>query len=271
MHLRGICGGWGFSRRTICCPALAGGLGPRTATRRRFVARLKKQLWNRAGSWDNASRSSRIAGWEATRTGRDASGRDRSTKQGPHGPDGRFQSAILPQGRRLPVGMSDPHARAGIHPADRAGPLRRRLHAELGEQRVPRHSRPRLRPPVRARVPPRPRRGEAGRHLPPEARRRRLQGRYRRLHAGHSGGEERQAHRADRRRPCLAHRGARSAAARLHLRAVREGPQGRRPDAHQHPLLPPAGDGARRGGRPHRRASASRRASATRSRASRRC
>ncbi len=35
---------------------------------------------------------------------------------------------------------------------------------------------PRLRPPVRAGLPPRPGGGEAGRHLPPEARRRRLQG-----------------------------------------------------------------------------------------------
>ena len=56
-----------------------------------------------------------------------------------------------------------------------------------------------------------------------------------------------------------------------HVRAVREGPQGRRADAHQHPLLPPARDGARRGDRPHRSTSASRPASATRSRASRRC
>ena len=148
--------------------------------------------------------------------------------------------------------MSDPYARSRVHPADRAGPLRGRLHAELGEQRLPRHPGPRLRPPVRARVPPRPRRGEAGRHLPPQARRRRLQGRDRCLHARHPGREERQAHRADRRRPRLAHRGARPAAARLHVRAVREGPQGRRADAHQHPLLPPARDGARRGDRPHR-------------------
>jgi hypothetical protein len=36
------------------------------------------------------------------------------------------------------------------------------------------------------------------------------------------------------------------------VRAVREGPQGRRADAHEHPLLPPAGDGARRGDRSHR-------------------
>ena len=112
---------------------------------------------------------------------------------------------------------------------------------------------PRLRPPVRAGLPARPRRGEAGRHLPPEARRRRLQGRDRCVHAGDPEAEERQAHRADRRRPGLAHGCARSDAARLQLRAVREGPQGRRADAHQHPLLPPAGDGAGRGDRAHSR------------------
>ena len=37
------------------------------------------------------------------------------------------------------------------------------------------------------------------------------------------------------------------------LRAVREGPQGRRADAHQHPLVPPARHRARRGDRPHPR------------------
>ena len=37
-----------------------------------------------------------------------------------------------------------------------------------------------------------------------------------------------------------------------HVRAVREGPQGRRADAHQHPLLPAARDGAGRGDRSHR-------------------
>ena len=38
-----------------------------------------------------------------------------------------------------------------------------------------------------------------------------------------------------------------------HVRAVREGPHRRRADAHQHPLLPPAGHRARRGGRAHPR------------------
>ena len=53
--------------------------------------------------------------------------------------------------------------------------------------------------------------------------------------------------------PGLADRRPRSAAARLPLRAVREGPQGRRADADQHSLLPPARDRAGRGSRPHRR------------------
>ena len=40
-----------------------------------------------------------------------------------------------------------------------AGPLRRRVPGQLEVERLSRHSRPHLRPPVRARVPPRPRRG----------------------------------------------------------------------------------------------------------------
>ena len=44
-------------------------------------------------------------------------------------------------------------------------------------ERVPRHPGPGLRPALRAGLPPRPRRGEARRHLPPEARRRRPSGR----------------------------------------------------------------------------------------------
>ena len=70
-----------------------------------------------------------------------------------------------------------------------AGPLRRRLHGQLEVERLSRHPRPHLRPPVRAGVPPRPRRGRlaehrkarqarAGRDLPAEARRGRFQGRH---------------------------------------------------------------------------------------------
>ena len=132
----------------------------------------------------------------------------------------------------------------------------------------PGHPRSRVRSSLRAGLPARPRGGEARRHLPPEARRRRLQGRDRCLHAGDPEAEERQAHRPDRRRSGFSDGGARSDAARLFLRAVREGPQGRRADAQQHPVLPPARSRARRGGRPHRRASESSCASATRSRVS---
>ena len=100
--------------------------------------------------------------------------------------DGYCASRLFPQSRRLPVGVSGPHPRSRIHPPDRGGPLRRRVHGQLGVERLPGHSRPHLRPPVRARVPPRPRRGgrrrqgqaRAGRDLPAEARRRRLQGRH---------------------------------------------------------------------------------------------
>ena len=65
-----------------------------------------------------------------------------------------------------------------------AGPLRRRLHGQLGVERVPRHPRPHLRPPCepacrRGRVEESTRRqARAGRDLPAEARRRRLQGRH---------------------------------------------------------------------------------------------
>ena len=47
------------------------------------------------------------------------------------------------------------------------------------------------------------------------------------------GAEERQAHRAGRRRPRLAHGGARPRPARLPLHGVRPGPEGRRHDAHR--------------------------------------
>ena len=76
------------------------------------------------------------------------------------------------------------------------------------------------------------RREGAGRDLPPEARRRRLQGRHPRPPAQAGRDQERQAHRARRRRPRLADGGARPRAARLSLRGVRSGPQGRRHDPH---------------------------------------
>ena len=63
--------------------------------------------------------------------------------------------------------------------------------------------------------------------------------------------EERQAHRAGRRRPGLAHGRARPRAARLPLHRVRSGPEGRRHDAHADSEIPPARRGDRRGMRLH--------------------
>ena len=49
-----------------------------------------------------------------------------------------FGPGLLPQGRGLPVGLSGAHAGSRIHPFDRRGPLRRRLHDQLGIERVSR-------------------------------------------------------------------------------------------------------------------------------------
>ncbi len=164
-----------------------------------------------------------------------------------------FGPGLFPQGRGLPVGLSGAHAGSRIHPFDRGRPLRRRLHDQLGLERVSGRARPHLRPPVRAGLPPRPRRERAGGDLPAQARRRRLQGRHPRPPAEAAGAEERQAHRAGRRRPGLAHRGARSRAAGLRLRRVRPGSDIRRHDAHADPEIPPARKRARRGVRLHPR------------------
>ena len=73
--------------------------------------------------------------------------------------DGYRAPRLFPQSRRLPVGLPGPHARSRIHPADRRGPLRRRVLVNWKSNVFPGHPRPHLRSPVRARVPPRPRRG----------------------------------------------------------------------------------------------------------------
>ena len=52
----------------------------------------------------------------------------------------------FPQGRGLPVCLPGAYAGPRIHPHDRAGPLRRRLHGELGVQRVSRDPRSQVRP-----------------------------------------------------------------------------------------------------------------------------
>ena len=65
--------------------------------------------------------------------------------------------------------------------------------------------------------------------------------------------EERQAHRLHRRRPRLAHRGARPRRAGLRDRHLRPGSQARRLHPHPDPALPPARVGDRRGSRLHHR------------------
>ena len=125
----------------------------------------------------------------------------RSSKSSESEPHRRLQAQLLPQGGGLPVGVPRAYRCAGVHPNDRPGPVHRGLHAQPGFQRLPRNPRAHLRPAVRAGVPPRPRRGEAGGHLPAQARRRRQQGRVPPSPSRNSEGEKRQARRVDRRRP----------------------------------------------------------------------
>ena len=152
-----------------------------------------------------------------------------------------FGAGLFPQGRGLPVGLPGAHARSRIHPVDRGGPLQRRLHGQLEIQRVSRDPRAHLRPAVRAGLPARARREGAGRDLPPEARRRRLQGRHPRAPA--------QAGRTIKNGkrialvgggPGLAHGRARPRAAGLRMRGVRRRSASRRHDAHADPEIPPA-------------------------------
>ena len=93
----------------------------------------------------------------------------------------------------------------------------------------------------------------AGRDLPPEARRRRLQGRHHARACRARRSQERQAHRLRRRRPGLADGRARPRAARLRGHRVRRRRQGRRHDPLADPALSPARGGDRRGGRLHPR------------------
>ena len=116
-----------------------------------------------------------------------------------------------------------------------------------------------MRPPVRARVPPRPRGGKsrrearAGRDLPPEARRRRLQGGHHLAASEEARQAQRQTHRVRRRRPGLAHGGARSRAAGLSRDALRFGPSRRRHDPLADSQVPPSRERDRRGGGLHPR------------------
>ena len=133
------------------------------------------------------------------------------------------------------------------------GAVHRRLHGESGVQCISRHSRPGLRPALRARLPARPNREQTGGHLPAEARGGRPPRRRHGTAAACAARKKRQAHRLHRRGPGLAHCRQRSAAPGLrghHFRAVRGA---RRLDAHQHPGISSAGRSARRGNRLHRR------------------
>ena len=136
------------------------------------------------------------------------------------------RSRLLSQSGRLPMGLPGPHPRSRVHPPDRGRPLHRRLSRQLGIERLSRDPRAHLRPSLRARVPARPGRGSpggqarAGGDLPPEARRRRLQGRHHRAPAARRGAQ-RQAHRLRRRRAGVADRRPRPGAARLRSRRLR--------------------------------------------------
>ena len=126
------------------------------------------------------------------------------------------QPGILSQGDRLPVRLPGPHPGARVHPPDQRETLRRGLPAQLGVQRLSRRARPGLRPALRAGLPPRPGGAGTGGHLPAEAVLRRPPRPGNPLPAAGARPEKRQAHRPRRRRPGLADRGPRPAAARLH-------------------------------------------------------
>src|SRR3954452_19035397 len=66
------------------------------------------------------------------------------------------------------MGLPRSHASSRIHPFDCRGALQRRLYDQLEIECVSRNSGTHLRSPVRARVPPRPRRGNTGCDLPPK-------------------------------------------------------------------------------------------------------
>ena len=157
------------------------------------------------------------------------------------------------------MGVSRPHSRSRVHPPDCPGSLRRRLHGQLGQQRVPGHPGPHLRPPLRAGLPARARRGaqpgeaRARGHLPPQARGGRPQGRRGARDDAEAAAAQRQARGLRRCRPGLADRGPRPGHPGLRRDGVRRRAEGRRLHAHAGAALPPARGGHRRGGRLHPR------------------
>ena len=158
---------------------------------------------------------------------------------------------LFPQSRRLPVRLPGAHSCPRIHTHDRSASLRRRLHDQLGFQRLPRHPGAHLRSALRAGLPARAgrrkqRRGAgAGGDLPAQARGGRHEGRRARAHAD-GRAEERQARRLHRRRAGLAHRRARPGAAGLRGDGVRRRGQGRRLHPHADSALSPARERHRR-------------------------
>src|SRR4030095_554614 len=72
---------------------------------------------------------------------------------------------LIAQGRYSDAYMVNRESNVFPGIPSRAGPLPGRLHGDPRVDRVPGHPGPRLRPPLRARLPAPPRRGEAGRDL----------------------------------------------------------------------------------------------------------
>ena len=167
---------------------------------------------------------------------------------------GRLRSAVLPQGRRLPVGVPGAHQRPRVHSAHRAGALHRVVPPQSRVERVPRHPRAHVRSSVRAGVPPRPRRRQAGRDLPPQARRRRLSRRRlaaccRRRRRRRTASASRSSAPARRRSPSPTISMPLGYEVTIFEKLDRPGGLMRI----EHPVVPPAGQGARRGVRLHPR------------------
>ena len=163
--------------------------------------------------------------------------------------DGRLGSQLLPQGRRLSVGVPGAHSGPGIYPQDRRRRLRRRLHDQLEVECVPGDSGTHMRSSVRAGLPQGTARGAAGRDLPAEARRRRSQAGHRRAAARRADSAKRQARRLRRRRSRVADGRARSRRDRLRGRRVRFRHARRRHDAQPDSKVSAARRGDRRRGR----------------------
>ena len=153
------------------------------------------------------------------------------------------------------MGVPRPHPRARIHPLDRDGSLRRRLHGQLAQQCLPRHPGPHLRPAVRAGLPARSggggerREAGTGGHLPPEARGCRPEGRRGARDDPARQAVQRQEGGLRRCRAGLADGGARPGGAGLPGHGLRRRVQGRRLHVEPDPALPAARDRDRRGGR----------------------